>query len=134
MISNSQLLDAMVTMLEEHTTGLNIYRVPPQSVEPPAVMVTGFDYQPHLLYGDTARKTDIELTVAVSARHSDLFDELLALIDPTIAGSVVSAIELDATLDGQVGSCMVTQVGSLRELAVGEMSLWGATINVEIMG
>jgi hypothetical protein len=88
----------------------------------------------HLLYGDTARRTDLELTVAVSARHSDLFDELLSLIDPTIPGSVVSAVELDPTLDGQVGSCMVTQVGSLRELAVGEMSLWGATINVEIMG
>jgi len=134
MISNRQVLDAVTQMLNEQTNGLNVYRVPPTNVDAPAVMVTGLDYAPHLVYGDTARKIDIELTVAVSARNTDLFDDLMDLMDPTVQGSVVAAVENDATLDGAVGSCMVTQVGSIRELTVAETSLWAATINLEIMG
>ena len=134
MISNSQILEGLVVMLEEHTTGLNIYRVPPQMVEPPAVMVTGFDYTPHLLYGETARRTEVELTVVVSARNTDRWDDLLSLIDPTVDSSVICAVELDPTLDGTVGSVMVTQVGSIRELSVGEIPMWAATVAVEVMG
>jgi hypothetical protein len=132
MASNLDVLDGVVDMLTAGCPGVNVYKTPPQQVSAPAVMVSGFSFEPHTVLVGASRKFSVELTVAVSGRHVDEFDRLLGLVDPGDARSIQAALEDDSTLGNRVSSTAVTAVGQLRELTVGEVPFWAMTIDLEV--
>ena len=132
MATNADVLDGIVDMLTAGCPGVNIYRVPPQVLTAPAVMVSGFSFDPHQILAGASRRFSVELTATVSGRHVDEFDRLLALVEPSDVRSVQAAIEDDPTLGDRVSSATVTSVGQLRELTVGETPFWAMTLEVEV--
>ncbi len=132
--TNADVLDGIETALSAGCPGVNVYRVPPQDVVAPAVMLTGFTFEPHLHFGDGARRFDVELTVAVSGRNVHAFNDLLALMDPANSRSVQAALEDDPTLGGRVSDLRMSTTGDLRELTVGESGFWAMTAQFEVIG
>lgn len=132
MATNSDVLNGIVDMLTAGCPGVNVYRVPPQQAAAPAVMVSGFSFDPHGVLAGGSRKFSVELTVAVSGRHVDEFDRLLGLVEPSDARSIQAALEDDPTLGDRVSSTAVTAVGQLRELTVGETPFWAMTMDLEV--
>jgi hypothetical protein len=131
MATNVEVLEGIVDMLGAGCPGVNVYKVPPQQVAAPAVMVSGFSFDPHGTLG-SSRKFSVELTVAVSGRHVDEFDRLLGLVDPGDSRSIQAALEDDITLGDRVSSSTVIAVGQLRELTVGEVPFWAMTVELEV--
>jgi hypothetical protein len=134
MATNAEVLEGIQTALSAGCPGLKVYRVPPQDVVAPAVLVTGFSFEPHIQFGADARKFDVELTVVVSARQVQFFDELLRLVEPSDSRSVQTALEADGTLGGRVSDVRCSSVDGLRELTIGESGYWAMTIGVEVWG
>lgn len=132
--TNLQVLDGIEEALLAGCPGVRVYRVPPQDVTAPAVLVSGFSFEPHPQFGAGVRKFSVELTVVVSARQVQLFNELLRLVEPSDSRSVQTALEDDHTLGGRVSDLIVTSVDQLRELSVGETGYWAMTLNVEVWG
>jgi len=132
--TNAEVLEGIETALSAGCPGVKVYRVPPMEVVAPAVLVTGFSFEPHIQFGATARKFSVELTVVVSARQVQLFDDLLRLVEPSDSRSVQTALEADRTLGGRVSDTIVTSVEGLRELTVGESGYWAITLGVEVYG
>jgi hypothetical protein len=100
----------------------------------PAVLLTGLSFEPHIQFGATARKFNVELTAVVSARQVQFFDELLRLVEPSDTRSIQTALESDRTLGGRVSDVIVSSVEGLRELTVGESGFWAITLGVEVYG
>lgn len=132
--TNADVLEGIETAISAGCPGLKVYRVPPMEVVAPAVLVTGFTFEPHYQFGATARRFEVELTVVVSARNVDLFNELLRLVEPSDSRSVQTAVESDPTLGGRVSSTSVTRADGLRELSIGETGYWAMTLVVEVLG
>lgn len=132
--TNLDVLEGIETVVSAGCPGVNVYRVPPQDVVAPAVMLTGFTFEPHLSFGPGARRFTIELTVAVSGRNTNAFDDLLALMDPANSRSVQAALEDDPTLGGRVSDLRMATTGDLRELTVGESGYWAMTAQFEVIG
>jgi len=132
--TNLDVLEGIETVVSAGCPGVKVYRVPPMEVVAPAVLVTGFTFDPHVQFGADARKFTVELTVVVSARQVQLFDELLRLVEPSDSRSVQAALETDHTLGGRVSDLIVGAVDSLRELTVGETGVWAITLGVEVWG
>ena len=132
--TNAEVLDGIETALSAGCPGVKVYRVPPQEVVAPAVLLTGFTFEPHLIFGPGARRFNIELTVVVSSRSVNGFNDLLDLMDPSNSRSVQAAIENDPTLDGRVSDLRMATTGDLRELTVGETGYWAMTAQFEVMG
>ena len=80
------------------------------------------------------RQVTVELTVAVSGRNVNAFNDLLALMDPSNSRSVQAALEDDPTLDGRVSDLRMETTGDLRELTVGESGFWAMTAQFEVFG
>jgi len=133
-VTNAEVLEGIETALSAGCPGVKVYRVPPMEVVAPAVLLTGFSFDPHVQFGADARKFSVELTVIVSARQVQLFDELLRLIEPSDTRSVQTALEADNTLGGRVSDVIVGTVDGLRELTVGESGYWAITLGVEVWG
>lgn len=131
--TNADVLEGIETALSAGCPGVNVYRLPPAEVVAPAVLLTGFSFDPHADLGGT-RKFEVELTVVVSARSTAQFDELMRLVEPSDSRSVQTALEADGTLDGRVSDLRITQVDGLRELTVGETGFWAITLGVEVWG
>lgn len=132
--TNAEVLEGIETALSAGCPGVKVYRVPPMEVVAPAVLLTGFSFDPHVQFGADARKFSVELTVIVSARQVQLFDELLRLVEPSDTRSVQTALEADNTLGGRVSDVVVGAVDGLRELTVGESGYWAITLGVEVWG
>ena len=132
--TNAEVLEGIETALSAGCPGVKVYRVPPMEVVAPAVLLTGLTFEPHIQFGADARKFGVELTVVVSARQVQFFDELLRLVEPSDTRSVQTALEADRTLGGRVSDVIVTSVEGLRELTVGESGYWAITLGVEVYG
>ena len=132
--TNADVLEGVEAALLAGCPGVKVYRVPPMDVVAPAVLVTGFSFEPHIQFGADSRKFSVELTAVVSARQVQLFDDLLRLVEPSDTRSIQTAIEADRTLGGRVSDTIVTSVEGLRELTVGESGYWAITLGVEVYG
>lgn len=132
--TNADVLDGIETAISAGCPGLKVYRVPPMEVAAPAVLVTGFTFEPHYSFGAGARRFEVELTVVVSARNVAFFNDLLQLVEPSDSRSVQTAVESDPTLGGRVSSTSVIRADGLRELAIGETGYWAMTLVVEVLG
>ena len=132
--TNADVLEGVEDALLAGCPGVKVYRVPPMDVVAPAVLLTGFSFEPHFQYGNDVRQFELELSVVVSARQVQFFDELLRLVEPSDPRSVQTALEADGTLGGRVSDLRVVTVGALRDLTVGETGFWAVTMTVEVMG
>jgi hypothetical protein len=132
--TNAEVLDGIETALSAGCPGVKVYRVPPMDVVAPAVLLTGFTFEPHLMMGPGARRFTVELTVAVSGRATNAFNDLLDLMDPSNSRSVQAALEDDPTLGGVVSDLRMQTTGDLRELNVGETGFWAMTAQFEVIG
>lgn len=113
--------------------GVNVYRLPTDRVEAPAVVVMGFRMDPETL-GATLRRVRTDLLVVVSRRHVDQVELLDALLDPSVDGSVLDVLAADPSLGGKVDSAIVTSVGDYGEIIVGDVGYYSATVSLEVLG
>jgi len=112
-------------------TGVNAYRLPIDNPSPPCIIVAGRGTVPSTLDGMVVDTFDVY--AAVSHRNVDFIDDLDELTDVTGDNSAVSAVAADPSLGGVVMSATVTAVGEYRELVMGDVSYYAATITVEVM-
>ena len=132
--TNAEVLEGIETALSAGCPGVRFYRLPPQDVVAPAVLLTGFTFEPHIRFGDDARSFQIELTVVVSSRQVQFFDELLRLVEPSDTRSVQTALESDGTLGGRVGDLRMASTSDLREINIAESSYWAMSVTFEVWG
>lgn len=126
-----ELRSALASILEDAFPGWNVYRLPPESVQVPAFVVTGFAVTPQ-----AAARVDMaeaEVTVLVSHRHVDQLDLIDEVLSPGATGSVWLAVENDPTLGGAVSSTVVTDVGNYQATAIGDVMYYAAAFSVQVM-
>jgi hypothetical protein len=129
MATLGDLRDAIVDTLEATLPGWNVYRLPPENITAPAVMVMGFDIAPATFAAAQATVT-VELLAAVSHRHVDQIDELDELLSPNGKSSLWKFLGDDPTLGGVVGYCVVQAVGEYRQLLIADVGYYGATVSL----
>jgi hypothetical protein len=125
--TNRQLRDALADALHS-VSGVHVYRVPPDNIQSPAVIVGGFDWE-----ADTfveGRKVNVNLWVATSRRNAAFIDALDHLCDPD--DGVAEALNDDPTLGGAVDSVRVVSVGDYRDLEIAGTGYYAATIRCEV--
>ena len=125
-ITNGEIREALAQALNS-ISGLNIYRYPPEDVNPPCAFIAGFNITP--LTFDGNRETKVDVTVVVSHKHVDQIVTLDAMLDSDGAWSVVDAIE-SATPPGM--NFFVESIGGYRELTVADVAYYAADINVTV--
>lgn len=113
--------------------GVNVYRLPVDRIDAPAVVVMGFRMDPETMMA-SVRRVRAELLVLVSRRHVDQVDLLDALVDPSVDGSVLDVLAADPSLGDRVDSAIVTMVGDYGELAVGDIGYYSASVSLEVLG
>jgi hypothetical protein len=130
----ADIRDGLAEVLSDGLPSVNVYRLPTDRVEAPAVCVMGFRMDPQTMAAAPLQRVTTDLLVLVSRRHIDQVDLLDALVDPALSDSVPAALAADFTLGGRVDSCIVTGVGDYGEVPVGDVGYYAATITVEVMG
>lgn len=130
--SLADLRDGLVSTLENRLPGWNIYRLPPDTVDGPAVAVMGFQMDPGT-FGDTAVRVAAELLVIVSHRHRDQLELLDVVLSPSGTDSLWALFDDDPTLGDTVAFCTVTSAGDYRQLMVADIGYYAATVNLSVM-
>lgn len=126
----SDVRDGIAETVRNGTTGVEVYRLPAPNVDVPAVVVGGFTFNEAALGG--VQRVSVDVFVVVSGRHTDLIDDLDALVDPNVSGSVVDAIADDPTLGGRAVDARVLSVGEYRPEDNGDTAAYAATLKVEV--
>lgn len=127
-----ELRTALVATLSDALPGWNVYRLPPDAIDAPAVMLTGFEVTP-MTFAQRTDSVAVELTVAVSRRHVDKIDELDELLSPTGDRSLWTLFDADATLGGVVGYAIVQSVGDYRQVMVNDVGFYAASVQLSVM-
>lgn len=107
---------------------LNVYAYPEDAITVPAAVVAGFEMTELTLGG--GRDLTAKVLVAVSRSHVSQLQALDELLDETGEGSVVAAINGDAT---EGVSLMVTSVADYGPIEWGEVVYYGAVITVRVL-
>jgi hypothetical protein len=107
--------------------GVNVYEYPPDTIQSPAVIVAGIDWQWDVM-GDT-RVVTLPLYLAVSRRNTNYLAELDRMTDPL--GPVVAAFDADPE-DADVASWNVTSVGQYRDISIADTDYYAATVTLEV--
>lgn len=128
----TELRSGIVSTLQDQLPGWNIYELPPDNVDGPAVAVMGFQMDPGT-FGDASVRVSAELLVIVSRRHRDQLELLDAAISPSGETSLWELFDADPTLDGTVAFCSVQSAGDYRELAIAEIGYYCATVSLSVM-
>jgi hypothetical protein len=127
----AEVRTAIADTLSARLPGVNAYRLPVDNPSAPCAIVAGRVTNPDTMDGSV---TDVwDVYVAVSHRNVDQVDDLDALTDQTGDGSAVAALRADPSLGGVVMAAVVTTVGDYRELTMGDVSYYAATVTVEVM-
>lgn len=132
MATLGDLRDAIVATLTNSLDGWNVYRLPPENIDAPAVAVAGFQVDPGT-FGDAVGQVSVDVLVMVSHRHVDQIDQLDEVLSPNGDPSIWRAFDDDPSLGGAVGFCSVRGVGDYRELAVGDVPYYAATVSLTAM-
>jgi hypothetical protein len=126
-----QVRNALASALEDAYPGWNVYRLPPETVEVPAFVITGFSVVPQ-----AAARVDMaeaEVNVLVSHRHVDQIELLDEVLSPGADGSVWSCVESDPSLGGVVSSTVVTDAGNYQATTVADVAYYAAAFSVQVM-
>ena len=126
-ISNGEIREALAQALN-NVPGLNIYRFPPDNVNVPCVMISGFNVKP--LTFDGRREISVDVIVMVSRRSVDQMAGLDQLLDADDPSSAITAIE-EAEAPGI--DFFVESFGSYRELVVADVGYYAADVVVRVM-
>ena len=126
-ITNGEIREALAQALNA-VPGLNIYRFPPEDINPPCAFIAGFNITP--LTFDGNRETTIDVIVLVSRRSVDQMAGLDQLLDADDPSSVITAIE-EANPAGV--DFFVESFGSYRELVVADVGYYAADVVVRVM-
>ncbi len=132
MATLGDLREALLVKLTDAYPAFNIYRLPPDTVEAPAIMVGGFQIDTGT-FADANLRTTADLTVVVSRRHVDQVDALDELLSPSGSLSLWALFDDDPTLNDAVAFCSVSGAGEYRELVIGDVGYYAATVNLSIM-
>ena len=106
---------------------VNVYDYPPDVIQAPAVILGGIDW-----VGDTmgaTRVVTMPLYVAVSRRNTNYLADLDRLCDQ--GGDLVAAFNDAPTATG-MDSWQVTNVGSYRDINIGDTDYYAATVTLEV--
>jgi hypothetical protein len=106
---------------------VNVYRYPPDSIQSPAVILGGIDWQHNQMVA--GRIVTVPLYLAVTRRNTNYLADLDDLTDPD--GGVVAAFDTPPQ-DTDFDSWNVTQVGSYRDINIGDVDYYAATVTVEV--
>ena len=126
-ISNGEIREALVQALNT-VPGLNVYKYPPDNVNVPCVMISGFNVKPLTFNGN--RETTVDVIVLVSRRSVDQMAGLDQLLDADDPSSAITAIE-EAEAPGI--DFFVESYGSYRELVIADVGYYAADVVVGVM-
>ena len=126
-----ELRDALASVLEDAYPAWNVYRLPPETIDAPAIVISGFAVTPQ-----ASARVDLveaELNVLVSHRHVDQVELIDSMLSPGADGSVWDVVEADPSLNGVVSSAAVIDAGNYQELTIGDVSYYTASFSVTVM-
>ena len=129
-MSLAQVRDGLADTLAAGLSGVNVYRIPPENITAPAVIVSGFSITPIATGVNTV---SVELYAAVSKRNTSVMDDLDVLVDPESAGSIIGLLDADPSLGGNVNSVRLESIGEYRELEVAGVGYYAATVRYEVI-
>ncbi len=118
--------------LQDALPGWNVYQLPPDNIDPPAIAIGGFNVDTGT-FGDGSLRVAAEVQFMVSRRHVDQVEVLDELLSPSGTQSIWQIFGDDPTLDGLVGFCSVQQAGDYRELVVAEIGYYAASATLSVM-
>lgn len=127
MTTNAVVRAEVRRAIEASTDAVTVYATPPDVISSPAVILGGIDWRWDVL--GAGRVVTIPLYVAVSRRNTNKIVELDELCDPD--GLLISTFDADPTATG-VDSWSVTDVGSYRDINIGDTDYYAATITLEV--
>lgn len=130
----TQVRNALKAVLET-IDGLNVYAFPPGQVQVPAAVVAPGDGEFLTYQTANGGAPNLNLTITLFVQRtqdragSEKLDGYLATSGAT---SVYNAVELDQDLGGAVQSCIVTGARNFGTFSYGELSYFGADLDVEV--
>lgn len=123
MATNNQVRQAAFAALAD-LPAVNRYMWPPDSVQAPAVIVAGIEFNRSTFDGN--RTVEVGVQVLVSKSDASQLRQLDELLDPSGAGSVIAALE-DVT-DANGVSLAWREVTGYGEVEWGGVAYYGATV------
>ena len=128
----AEFRDALAGTLEDHLPGFNVYRLPPDNVEVPAAMVAGFQIDTGT-FGDTTVRVAADVELMVSRRNVHQVELLDELLSPSGVRSLWVKFNEEPTLGDVVAFCTVQSAGDYRELIIGDVGYYAATVSLTVM-
>lgn len=122
MASNAEVRRVVYNALD--LPRLNRYEYPPESVEVPAAIVAGIEFNRSTFNGN--RTVDVGVQVLVSHSDASQLARLDDLLDPSGSDSVIAALE--AVTDQSGVSLAWREVTGYGEVEWGGVSYYGATV------
>lgn len=117
--------------------GLNAYATEPEKLNPPQAYPRLVDWTYDNAFefsGDTSMLYHFDIWVLVPMPDFNRAQTMLnPYLSPSGTRSVKAAIEEDKTLGGIVDSCRLTGGGAYGKATIGEATLLGASMRLEIM-
>jgi hypothetical protein len=123
---------ALADQLSAALPGVNCYRIPVDSISPPALIVAGFRSDDTATM-DGHQHWSVDIFAAVSRRNVDFIDDLDEMVSNEGDRSAWAALDADPTLGGVVAWSNVISVGSYDEISLADVAYYAATISVEVM-
>lgn len=120
-----EVRDAIYESLSD-ISGLNVYKYPPDTVQVPAAVVTGFSHD--IVDFDQHRNATITITVLVSHQHTSQMELLDQLCDVSVAQSVPGVMLADTDLPLNPRS-----VGEFGFREWGGTMFYGAAVEAEVL-
>lgn len=115
----------------QDATGITCHRVPVDDIDPPSFIVAGFSITPRTSDGGTTVLAEVYAAVArIDYSFIDRLDEMVA---PTGDSSAWAAISADSSLGGLVLDATPVSVTEYRELVMGDVGYYAATLTVEVL-
>ena len=127
-----ELREAIANRLEDELVGFNVYRLPPDNVAVPAVMLAGFQVD-NGTFADGTVRVAADLEVMVSRRHVDQVELLDELLSPSGERSIWRLFDDDPTLGDVVAFCVVQSAGDYREMIIADVGHYAATVSLSVM-
>ena len=122
MATNAQVRRVVFDALD--ITGVNRYEYPPESVQVPAAIVAGIEFNRSTF--DGSRTVDVGVQLLVSHSDASQLARLDDLLDPSGADSVIAALE--AVGDESGVSLSWREVTGYGEVEWGGTGYYGATV------
>lgn len=127
-----ELRTAVAAVLEDRYAGWNVYKLPPETIEPPAIMLGGFALDTGT-FGDVSIRVNADLQMMVSRRNVYQLEALDELLSPSHDQSLWSVFNEDPTLGDVVGYCSMQSAGNYGEILIGDQPYYTASATLSVM-